>query len=207
MSYFVNAGGTCSLCNNALNMFINMASSTKECRNCSAVSCGPTCPAGQYLNVATQACLPCSTAILNCVNCYFAGQCTQCQPGYFINSSLLCEKIVCSGVTNCIICLNTSNCYMCDFNSSYYLNPSGSCSLCNNALNMFINMTSSTKECLNCSAVSCGPTCTTGQYLNVASQSCLSCSTAIPNCLSCYFAGHCTQCQIGYFINSSLLCE
>lgn len=89
-SYAVNAAGTCSLCDNTLNMFINMSSPNKECLNCSQAACGVVCPTGQYLDVPTQTCMSCPLAISSCSQCYYSRQCTVCQPGYFVNASLLC---------------------------------------------------------------------------------------------------------------------
>ena len=161
---------------------------------------------GQFLNVANLTCLSCSVAIPYCTRCLFAGQCTVCQPGYFVNSSLLCEIVLCPTVTNCNICQTTTTCYQCDYASDYYVDMGGTCSLCDNNLNMFINASSTQHECVNCSQVSCGPSCPVGQFLNVANLTCLNCSVAIPYCTQCLFAGQCTQCEIGYYVNSTLLC-
>ena len=65
---------------------------------------------GQFLNVANLTCLSCSVAIPYCTQCLFAGHCTQCQLGSFLNSSLLCELYDC-GIANCDLCLNTTSCY------------------------------------------------------------------------------------------------
>lgn len=89
-SYYLDSNLTCSLCDNSLNMFINMNSASKDCVNCSEFECGPSCPVGQYLDVPSLSCHNCSSAIPFCLWCYFDKQCILCQPGYFINSSLLC---------------------------------------------------------------------------------------------------------------------
>ena len=44
-SYYLSSNA-CLICDNTRNMYINMTSPTKECRNCSQVSCGPTCLTG-----------------------------------------------------------------------------------------------------------------------------------------------------------------
>ena len=129
--------------------------------------------------MANLTCLSCSVAIPYCTQCLFAGQCTQCEVGYYVNSTLLCQQYICA-ITYCDICLNSSACYQCDI--GYYVNLAGSCSLCDNSLNLFINSSSPQQECLNCSQVSCGPSCPVGQFLNVANLTCLSCSVAIPYC-------------------------
>lgn len=158
------------------------------------MSCGISCAANQYLNVANQTCILCSSVIANCNQCYYAGQCITCAAGYTLTTPTQCDTITCPSITNCLACLNNTACAICDYNSSYYVDSSGNCSLCDNSLNFFINMTSPSKQCVNCSQVSCGALCAIGDYLDVPTQTCINCSLAIANCTQCYFAAHCLSC-------------
>ena len=49
-------------------------------------------------------------------------------------------------------------------------------------------------------------TLSAGFVLNAQNQS-QKCEEVIPNCLNCYNSTNCTQCKIGFYVNSSNLCD
>ena len=112
-------------CNTCTNTTCLTCSSNFTLANNSCV-----CETGYYVDSTTPACLSCSIAISNCIDCSSSSVCTQCQKGSILNASTnVCDVEPCQ-VDNCNTCdsSNYSACLICD--SGYSISGSNCVLVC-----------------------------------------------------------------------------
>ena len=142
--YYENGVATCLACMNTCATCTNGT----ECESCSAASfrvlVGGQCLCmDNYINdVASSTCLPCSTAIANCMFCMDGPMvtCLACSDGYYLSSSGFCSPcpltcLTCTSAVECTSCWPTfvlSNFGVCYCEFPLFIDAvTGTCMPCN----------------------------------------------------------------------------
>lgn len=171
--YFVN-GNECDKCDTAITNCLKCTDS-RTCTHCK----------NGYKNI-DGACsnTNCAASVTNCYSCKptTTSVCFRCNPGYFLNSSNLCQQKTCSA--GFIFQESTQTC-VCP-NGAYELNAA--CYPCADS------------HCSSCTVSACS-TCRDGYYpVGTTCQACLA------HCESCTSASNCLKCARSYSVNSQGVC-
>lgn len=142
-----------------------------------------------------------SSANTNCLTFTVdSAVCTQCNAGYFLDTTGVCNAYPAQPIANCAIYNNATSCNSCA--TGYLLNSNACTAIANSAL-----IQNCATYATNTSSVSC-LTCATGYYLasaNTCTQR--SASLNLANCAT--FSNTqdtCTACSTGYYLYSSTNC-
>ena len=144
-SKYYLSDGTCKPCSHA------------ACRVCTNATYCTECDQTWIYDSTNHTCSTvCTTYLPNCTYCSSASKCTQCNGGYYLNSSNQCSP--CSDISNCVYCTNSTTCSQCEL--GYYVNQSGKCLACTIA------------NCTQCGIDGLCSTCNPGYYLSEDRKSC-----------------------------------
>lgn len=184
--HFFQSNSTCKTCHKDCKSC--EGSAENQCLTCPSDKvlvdgkCVLNCPTGSYRKYGL--CLKCRST--NCLNCESQDSCTQCEDGYYLLCSPLCECVAqcplgfaihaasysCQPCpANCAVCSSTSMCLSCQHGYVYYA-PSG--------------------MCLN--------TCPEGYYSS-PNGNCVSCSPPCSTCIG--LASNCSSCSTGMAFDTS----
>ena len=162
-------------------------------------------------------CAPCIQGCLVC-NAALLTTCSSCAPGYFLNSSSVCQACTasCSQCSNnkCLVCVSgysLNQNFTCQANC---MNPCATCSTTNplsclsciagyNFTNGSCVANTSCNASANCIACPFGYTLLNAMTQGSANQTCFACNNA-SNCARCSSANasQCISCSMGFFLNN-----
>lgn len=178
---------TCLTCNDA-----NTCASCSETEDHREIQRSKCVPVEGYYENNERVAAKCSEAMDHCFACTSATVCTQCEVGFYFNSSRN-ECVPCDEtMRNCSACTSSTVCTQCD-EGLFFDSAQNNCELCSVAIS-------------NCTVCVSGSECSECEltfFLN-AQKTCTLCNEAIPSCVVCESGSVCNVCEDNFFISEDV---
>lgn len=167
------------------------------CQSCLALFCS-NCPNFFVCNACQPSfclagwCYSCGDKISNCIACSSCSTCTSCKTKYALNAGKC--QLCSTTLPRCATCSSISSCTTCTAPNQMI-----GTDCCSVAMPFCTGCKVSPSQCDNCISNS---------YCKQTPAVCVSCSTPMPNCVTCSSCSTCTSCISNlYGLNSSTKCQ